>query len=82
MATLPVGNDDDYDLEKDPNRHWVRTFLAYLLTGTTVVIGLTLLIVAVWKHIDVNPQLTGIFTPFFGLTGTIVGFYFGGRKQG
>jgi hypothetical protein len=34
----------------------------------------TLLFWALIRHNPVNALLTGIFTPFFGLTGTVIGF--------
>jgi uncharacterized membrane protein len=42
-------------------------------------IGLILLMWALIFNNSINSLLTGIFTPFFGLTGTIIGFYFGGQ---
>ena len=63
-----------------PLREKVRTQLAIGLAIVTAVIGLVILAAALLKWTsDVNPLLTGIFTPFFGVTGTIFGFYFGGR---
>lgn len=66
--------------DPSPQREKVRTGLAIGLAIVTVLIGATLLVTALLKLVaDINPLLTGIFTPFFGLTGTIIGFYFGGN---
>jgi hypothetical protein len=61
------------------DREKVRSRLAYGLAIVTALIGGTLLVVGLWADRDVNSFLTGIFTPLFGLTGTIIGFYFGGQ---
>jgi hypothetical protein len=72
-----VPESDPYHPGRD--REKVRTRLAIGAGIVTAAIGLTLLLWSLIWHNDVNALLTGIFTPFFGLTGTVIGFYFGGQ---
>ena len=66
LATVPYG--------PGPEREGVRTKLAIGSAIVTAGIGITPLLWALIWHNPVNVLLTGIFTPFFGLTGTVVGF--------
>ena len=66
LATVP------YD--PGPEREGVRTKLAIGSAIVTAGIGITPLFWALVWHNPVNVLLTGIFTPFFGLTGTVIGF--------
>jgi hypothetical protein len=60
--------------DPSPEREGVRTKLAMWSAIVTVGIGITPLFWALISHNPVNALLTGIFTPFFGLTGTFIGF--------
>jgi hypothetical protein len=83
-APTPGASNTPARPESDPyhpgrDREKVRTLLAVGSGVVTSVIGLTLLLWSLIWHNDVAHLLTGIFTPFFGLTGTVIGFYFGGQ---
>jgi hypothetical protein len=62
-----------------PRRETVRTWLAvgfsafYRLDRRHTCCGFDMAL----DH-SINPLLTGLFTPFLGVTGTIIGFYFSG----
>lgn len=75
--TPAVPESDPYHPGRD--REKVRTRLAIGAAAVTAGIGVTLLLFALIGHNEISPLLTGIFTPFFGLTGTVIGFYFGGQ---
>lgn len=66
LATVP------YD--PGPERGGVRTKSAISSAIVTAGIGITPLFWALIWHDPVNALLTGIFTPFFGLTATVIGF--------
>jgi hypothetical protein len=56
-----------------PERDGVRTELAIGSAIVNAGLGITLLFWALIWHNPVNALLTGIFSPIFGLSGTVIG---------
>lgn len=65
----------------DPSRERekVRTRLSYAIFGLTGATGITIVIGTLAGADDVDMVLNGVFTPLIGLSGAVMGFYFGGR---
>ncbi|MCP9489261.1 MAG: hypothetical protein MSC31_05235 [Solirubrobacteraceae bacterium MAG38_C4-C5] len=64
----------------DPSRERekVRTRLSYAILASTGATGITI-VVGTLAGADVDTVLNGVFTPLIGLSGAVMGFYFGGR---
>lgn len=63
-----------------PAREAMRTFVSRAVLGSTAVAGIAVVLDSSLG--GDNPQLVmGVFTALVGLSGTIMGFYFGGKDQ-
>lgn len=62
-------------------RETVRTRVSYLIVGSTVILGFCLVGAYLWGAQNVKLAISGVFTPLLGVTGVIVGYYFGGKDH-
>jgi len=67
--------------DKATRRENVRTVVAYAVVGTTLLLGLALAGAYVEGAENVKLAIGGVFTPFLGVAGVIIGFYFGGKDS-
>lgn len=66
-----------YDPSRERER--VRSNLSYAIFGLTGLTGITTVVGALAGADGVDSVLNGVFTPLIGLSGAVIGFYFGGR---
>ncbi|HUZ09988.1 MAG TPA: hypothetical protein VMU76_07460 [Acidimicrobiales bacterium] len=67
--------------DKATRRENVRTVVAYSVVGVTLLLGCTLAGAYLGQAENVKSAIAGVFTPFLGVAGVIVGFYFGGKDS-
>jgi hypothetical protein len=67
--------------DPSPEREKVRTRLSYAILALTGVTGITIVIGTLAGASGVDTVLNGVFTPLIGLSGAVMGFYFGGRDS-
>ncbi len=65
--------------DPSPEREKVRTRLSYAIFALTGATGITIVIGTLAGADAVDTVLNGVFTPLIGLSGAVMGFYFGGR---
>ena len=67
--------------DKATRRENVRTVVAYSVVGITLLLGLALTGAYFAGAVNVKLAIGGVFTPFLGVAGVIIGFYFGGKDS-
>jgi len=67
--------------DKATRRENVRTAIAYSVVGSTLLLGLALAGAYFAGAENVKLAIGGVFTPFLGVSGVIIGFYFGGKDS-
>jgi len=73
----PPVRDSVYDPAKD--RQDMRKWLGIGILGTTGAIALIAALAILAGSTDSQNLPTGVFTPLVGLSGAVIGFYFGGK---
>jgi hypothetical protein len=78
VGTTPEPSVKAYD--PAPAREAMRNFISYAVLITTAVTAVAVVVNAALG--GENPQIVmGVFTALVGLSGTILGFYFGGKDN-
>ena len=77
----PVGFNPRGRPDKATRRENVRTVVAYGVVGATLLLGLALTGAYLEGATNVKLAIGGVFTPFLGVAGVIIGFYFGGKDS-
>ena len=67
--------------DKATRREFVRTLVALSVIGTTILLGLALAGAYLKEANNVKLAISGVFTPLLGVSGVIIGFYFGGKDS-
>lgn len=76
---IPITPVRDAQYNPAEDREDMRKWLGIGIIGTTGLIALIAAIAILAGATDSETLLTGVFTPLIGLSGAVMGFYFGGK---
>ncbi len=78
---LPAREVDDFEYNPAKDREDMRKWLGIGILGATGAIAFIAAVAILAGSTDGELLLTGVFTPLVGLSGAVLGFYFGGGKD-